>query len=199
MERINVEVDMIFTLDKSVYTSPKFNWPVDNKKKEMQKVKNFKTFFDYYLISQIDLDYPIIVREANRTPENKEAYKGVIKFLETVVEDIRNSVEYTVLSDVDNVEKIQARFNFGYYENSRNPEQLFKLLVITAGINRYKGNLQLIEKTLERVTRQEVNMEVINDGIKQFEYIVSFFENIHYTLAYKLNKKEENKSSKKLK
>lgn len=192
MERINVDVEMLFTLDKNIYTNPDFTWPIERGSKIKQPVKNVETFFDYYMVSYIDYDYPIIKREADRTPENKEHYKGTIKFLENVVPDIRNSIQFTVLSDNDNIEKIQAKFNFGYYEQARIPEELFELTVMVAGVNRYKGDLKMIEEALERAKRnnQEVNIDAVNKVIQRFEYIVSIFENTTYNLTYDLEKKD---------
>ena len=178
MDKIDVNVEMTFTLDKTVYTAPNFEWWVSPQNQNPQTVKNFETFFDYHVIGPIANDYAIIKREADRTPANKEQYKGTLKVLENIIPDIRKSIKYTVLSDKDGIENVQANFNFGYYEQERTPEYLFDLWVMVAGVNRYKSNLKMIPVLLDRAKEygKDVNLEEIGNKVKQWEYVVSFFE-----------------------
>lgn len=193
MDKTNINVEMTFALDKNIYTASNFEWFISDKNKNPQPIKNFETFFDYHVIEKIANDYAIIKREADRTPENVEAYQGIIKVLENIIPDIRNSIQYNLLSEHDNIETVQVKFNFGYYQQQRTPEQLFNTLVMVAGINRFKDNLKMVANALkeQQPYNQNINMEVINNKVKQWEYVISFFENIKYTVKHDLEQKKE--------
>lgn len=201
MDRINMNVEMTLTLDKKVYTSPDFEWCLSDKNRNVQTVKTAETFFDYHIIEPIDQDYPIMKREADRTPENIEAYKPLLEVMKNITSDIRKSIKYTIVSEKDNIEVVQVNFNFGYYQQSRSPENLFNTLVLVAGVNRYKGNVKIVRNEVVRQQshNKEINMQIINEKLKQWEYVISVFDNMKFTILPDIDKTVEIESTKKLK
>ena len=80
-------------------------------------------------------------------------------------------------------------------------EDSINTLVLVAGVNRYKGNVKIVRNEVVRQQNhnKEINMQIINEKLKQWEYVISVFDNMKCTILPDIDKTVEIESTKKLK